>query len=180
MKNFDEFINLYSPDGIPEGMPAPKTCKEWAIAKLCGLDFEPPKSKKPYIEFAGVVIDYDDDGTERKVFSLDGETIFDFSSIDSAEEQPPDPSSMYVMINGDDIELETFNTILTYISLDGVEIMALDFTQVEIEGLDLDGEIRIMLGSIISALIPKTPIEKYLMELASNMSPDGGGDDHPA
>lgn len=36
---------------IPEGMPTPKTYKEWAVAVLCGLDFgEPVGEPKTPIE----------------------------------------------------------------------------------------------------------------------------------
>lgn len=60
MKNFNEYRNFYAPSDetaaempaeIPEGMPEPKTYKEWAVAKLCGLNFgEPPMEPKTPIE----------------------------------------------------------------------------------------------------------------------------------
>lgn len=63
MKNFDEYRNFYAGTdvggGIPEGMPEPKTYKEFAIAALCGLKFGPPpvglEPKTPiekYLEYA--------------------------------------------------------------------------------------------------------------------------------
>lgn len=62
MKNFNEYRNFYAPSdetaaGIPEGMPEPKTYKEWAVAKLCGLDFgepvgEPKTPIEKYLNYA--------------------------------------------------------------------------------------------------------------------------------
>ena len=59
MKNLEEYNAFYYPDGIPEGIPEPKTFKEWAIAKLCGLDVDIPADLTPKTPIEKYLAAYD-------------------------------------------------------------------------------------------------------------------------
>lgn len=88
MKNFDEYRNFYVSDegaeggggltpGFPIGMPEPKTFKEFAVAKLCGLAFGPPpeslEPKTPIEKYLEYAIENADAG----IPGIPGETTLD-------------------------------------------------------------------------------------------------------
>lgn len=177
MKGFEEYRNFYSPsDEVGEAehkyiYPAPKTFKEWAQAKLSGLDFDLPANLEPktFAEYvlavqadpeayafptadimlaesiSGYAIDHESviiPGATIKVFSEDGETPANILEII--------PDYKYGQLFGS-IEEES---VLLNITTDG---------HVQLPN-SASGEINITsVFARVSKLLPKTPTEIYTL-----------------